>query len=65
MIAAGQTSESIANELNHATSTIESYRRDLKLKFNATSTMDMILLAILLNYITLDDVALDLLEESE
>lgn len=63
LMAMGQTSEMIADTLGHTTSTIESYRRDLKQKFNTPSTIDMILLAILLNYISLEDVALDLLKE--
>jgi len=63
LLAAGQTSEDIAHTLGHTTSTIESYRRDLKIKFNVSNTLDMVIMAILLNYITLDEVALNLLKD--
>lgn len=62
MIAIGHNSDEIALALGHTVSTIESYRRDLKLKFNVSNTTDMVLMAILLNFISLDEVILDLLE---
>lgn len=61
MIAMGMTSESIANKLGYKTSTIISYRRDLKQKLNVDTTNDMIILGLMLNYINIDDLALDLL----
>lgn len=62
MIAVGKNSEQIALALGHTVSTIESYRRDLKLKFDVSNTVDLILTAIMLNFISLDEVILDLLE---
>jgi len=62
MIATGKDSEQIAIALGHTVSTIESYRRDLKLKFNVSNTVDLILMSIMLNFISLDEVILDLLE---
>lgn len=61
MIAMGMTSESIASKLGYKTSTIISYRRDLKEKLNVETSNDMIVLGLILNYINIDDLALDLL----
>ncbi|MBD8388059.1 response regulator transcription factor [Dysgonomonas sp. BGC7] len=61
MVAMGMTSESIANKLGYKTSTIISYRRDLKEKLNVDTSNDMIVLGLILNYINIDDLALDLL----
>ncbi|NDV58884.1 response regulator transcription factor [Bacteroides sp. 519] len=63
LLAAGLNSEQIAQKLGHTTSTIESYRRDLKLKLNVSNTLDMVITTILLNHITLDDVAINLLKD--
>lgn len=63
MIARGLDSENIAKELGHTVSTVKSYRRDLKVKFNVSGTIDLVITAILLNYITIDEVALNLLEQ--
>lgn len=61
MVAVGMTSEIIANKLGYKTSTIISYRRDLKEKLNVDTSNDMIVLGRILNYINIDDLALDLL----
>lgn len=61
MIAKGMTSECIARKLGYKTSTIISYRRDLKEKLNVDTSNDMIVLGLMLNYINIDDLALDLL----
>lgn len=61
MVGMGMTSESIARKLGYKTSTIMSYRRDLKEKLNVETSNDMIVLGLMLNYINIDDLALDLL----
>lgn len=61
MLATGETSYSMSQKLGYEESTIKSYRRDLKDKLNVTSTIDMILLGIILNYISIDDLAIGIL----
>lgn len=61
MLAAGETSYSISQKMGYEESTIKSYRRDLKDKLNVSSTIDMILLGIILNYISIDDLAIGIL----
>lgn len=61
MLAAGETSFSIAKKLGYEESTVKSYRRDLKEKLNVSSTIDMVLLGIVLNYISIDDLAIGIL----
>jgi len=63
LLATGLSSEDIAAKLGHTTSTIESYRRDLKLKLNVSNTLDMVMTAILLNWISLDEIAMNLLSD--
>lgn len=61
MLAAGHSSKEIAQKLGYEESTIKSYRRDLKEKLSVSSTIDMILLGIILNYISIDDLAIGVL----
>lgn len=65
MIAMGMTSECIAAKLGYKTSTVISYRRDLKEKLNVATSNDMIVLGLILNYINIDDLAIDLLKRIE
>jgi len=65
MMAMGLTSEGISKKMGYQVSTIKSYRRDLKEKFNVSTSHEMILLGIILNYINIDDLVLNLLSGSE
>ncbi len=61
LIAAGYTSEEIGNQLGNSKNTIESDRKNINFKLGVSSPSQLIVTALLLNYITLEDVALDML----
>lgn len=63
LIAAGYTSEQIAKELRNSKHTIESDRKNINFKLDVSSPSQLIITALLLNYITLEDVALDMLSK--
>ncbi len=62
LTAKGMVTKEIAKEMGFKASTIDSYRRDLKEKMNVTSSYQMITLAIIYNYISFDELVLDLLD---
>ena len=62
LLAKGYVSKQIADITGKSEETIKSYRRDLKKVFHAETPNDLLFLALLLNYINLDDLAEDLLD---
>jgi len=61
LIASGKKTSEIAEILGHTVSTIESYRKDLKVKYGVSNTSNLIILALSLNIITIEDIATSLI----
>lgn len=62
LIAAGYTSEEIGAHFGNSKNTIESDRKNINFKLGVSSPSQLIVIALLLNYITLEEVALDILK---